>query len=98
MLRITKVNIAGQIYNLQDERLDEANIKWSTSFNMNNFKEQGIYYISGERLQSETDNLPINNAASGHSISGKLTVLDASLNEGDYRLLTEDELQMLNEK
>lgn len=83
MSRITKVNIAGQIYNLQDERLDEANIKWSTSFNMNNFKEQGIYYISGERLQSETDNLPINNAASGHSISGKLTVLDASLNDNE---------------
>lgn len=83
MSRITKVNIAGQIYNLQDERLDATNIKWSSSFDMNNFKEQGIYYISGERLQSETDNLPINNAASGHSISGQLTVLDASLSQDE---------------
>ena len=83
MSRITKVNIAGQIYNLQDERLDTTNIKWSSSFDMNNFKEQGVYYISGERLQSETDNLPINNASSGHSISGKLTVLDASLSDAE---------------
>ena len=54
-------------------------IKWSSSFNMNDYKAQGVYYITGERLQSENDNLPIMNASSGHSISGQLTVLDASL-------------------
>ena len=83
MSRITKVNIAGQIYNLQDERLDATNIKWSSSFDMNNFKEQGIYYITGERLLSEYDNLPIANASSGHTISGQLTVLDASLSQDE---------------
>lgn len=55
-------------------------IKWSESFNLDNYKTQGIYYISGERL-SNNDNLPILNAASGHTISGQLTVLDASLSQ-----------------
>ena len=56
-------------------------IEWSSSFNMNDYKTQGVYYIKGERLSSEFDNLPIRNAASGHSISGEFTVLDASLSE-----------------
>ncbi len=56
-------------------------IKWSSSFNMNDYKAQGVYYITGERLQSENDNLPIMNASSGHTISGQLTVLDASLSK-----------------
>ena len=56
-------------------------INWSTSFNMNDYKAQGVYYITGERLQSENDNLPIMNASSGHTISGQLTVLDASLSD-----------------
>ena len=56
------------------------NVEWSDTFNLNNYKTQGIYNISGERLNSN-DNLPITNAASGHSISGELTVLDASLSE-----------------
>lgn len=58
-------------------------INWSTSFNMNDYKTQGIYYISGERLLSEYDNLPIMNASSGHTISGQLTVLDASLSDAE---------------
>ena len=53
--------------------------KWSNTLNIDNYKTQGIYYISGERLKSESDHLPILNASSGHSISGQLTVLDASL-------------------
>ena len=56
-------------------------IEWSSSFNMNDYKTQGVYYINGVRLSSERDNLPILNAASGHSISGEFTVLDASLSE-----------------
>ncbi|MBR5240984.1 MAG: DUF5040 domain-containing protein, partial [Muribaculaceae bacterium] len=56
-------------------------IEWSSSFNMNDYKTQGVYFIKGERLYSEFDNLPIRNAASGHSISGEFTVLDASLSE-----------------
>lgn len=64
-----------------ENRLKPNTIQWSTSFNMNDYKTQGIYYITGERLQSENDNLPIMNASSGHSISGQLTVLDASLSD-----------------
>ena len=59
----------------------DVNIKWSTSLNLNDYKSQGVYYIGGERLLSEYDNLPIANAASGHSISAQLTILDASLSQ-----------------
>ena len=58
-------------------------ITWSESFNLNNYKTQGIYYITGERLLSEYDNLPIMNASPGHTISGQLTVLDASLSDAE---------------
>ena len=81
MAIISKINVAGQIYDIQDERVEIENIEWSSTFNMNNYKRQGIYYITGERLQSENDNLPIMNASSGHTINGKLTVLDASLSD-----------------
>ena len=58
-------------------------IEWSKSFNMNNYKTQGVYFIKGERLLSENDNLPIMNASPGHTISGQLTVLDASLSDAE---------------
>ena len=57
-------------------------VEWSDTFNLNDYKTQGVYNISGERLSSD-DNLPITNAASGHSISGQLTVLDASLSDAE---------------
>lgn len=63
--------------------LKPTTVEWSTSFNMNDYKRQGTYYITGERLQSENDNLPIMNASSGHTISGQLTVLDASLSDAE---------------
>lgn len=66
-----------------ENRLKPNTIHWSTSFNMNDYKTQGIYYITGERLQSENDNLPIMNASSGHTINGQLTVLDASLSDSE---------------
>lgn len=81
MAIISKINVAGQIYDIQDERVEIENIEWSSTFNMNDYKKQGIYYITGERLQSENDNLPIMNASSGHTINGQLTVLDASLSD-----------------
>ena len=61
----------------------DIKIEWSSTFNMNDYKTQGKYYIAGERLQSENDNLPIMNASSGHTISGQLTVLDASLSDAE---------------
>lgn len=69
-----------------DSLINKSNattVVWSESFNLDDYKTQGIYYITGERLQSEYDNLPIMNASPGHTISGQLTVLDASLNDAE---------------
>lgn len=71
-------SLGQSIHEIKDAVFNQ--VKWSESFNLNNYKTQGIYYISGERL-SNNDNLPILNSASGNSISGQLTVLDASLSE-----------------
>ena len=54
-----------------------TNIVWS-GHNMNEFTEFGEYYIHGERTDS-SDNLPILNAASGHTIEGILKVYDSSI-------------------
>ena len=69
-----------------DSLINKSNattVVWSESFNLDDYKTQGIYDISGERLLSEYDNLPIMNASSGHTISGQLTVLDASLSDAE---------------
>ncbi|MBR4118844.1 MAG: DUF5040 domain-containing protein, partial [Bacteroidales bacterium] len=57
-------------------------IEIDDTFNINNYTTQGVYYICGERTLN-TDNLPIMNASPGHSISGQLTVLDASLSNSE---------------
>lgn len=57
-------------------------IEIDDEFNINNYTTQGVYYICGERT-STTDNLPIMNASPGHTISGQLTVLDASLSDAE---------------
>lgn len=49
---------------------------------VNNFTERGEYHIHGERLYAN-DGLPILNAASGHTIDGRMTVLDSSLPNGN---------------
>ena len=54
-----------------------TDIVWS-GHNMNEFTEFGEYYIHGERTNS-SDNLPILNAASGHTIEGILKVYDSSI-------------------
>ena len=48
---------------------------------MNMFTETGEYHIHGERTDAN-DGLPILNAASGHTIDARLTVLDSSLTNG----------------
>ena len=48
---------------------------------INMFTETGEYHIHGERTD-ENDGLPIINAASGHTIDARLTVLDSSLTRG----------------
>ena len=59
-------------------------IEWSESFNVNDYHTQGIYYISGERAETD-DNMPILNT--GH-ISGQLTVLNANGCVTQYLKLT----------
>lgn len=67
-----------------DEVID---LPWNDDVNgqdgyVNNFTERGEYHIHGERLY-EYDGLPILNAASGHTIDGRMTVLDSSLQNGN---------------
>lgn len=58
-------------------------IEWSHNHNMNDYKEAGTYRIKGERTGNPlSDNLPIMNQGSGHTIEGILYVLDSSLTNG----------------
>lgn len=68
--------------NEQDQRINELliDIPWEDC-QINGFTETGEYYIHGERTNTN-DNLPILNAASGHTIEARLTVLDSSLTNG----------------
>lgn len=58
-------------------------IEWSHTHNMNDYKEAGTYRIKGERTGNPlSDNLPIMNQGSGHTIDGILYVFDSSLTIG----------------
>lgn len=58
-------------------------IEWSHTHNMNDYKDAGTYRIKGERTGNPmSDNLPIMNQGSGHTIEGVLYVLDSSLANG----------------
>lgn len=58
-------------------------IEWSHTHNMNDYKDAGTYRIKGERTGDPlSDNLPIMNQGSGHTIEGILYVLDSSLTNG----------------
>ena len=56
-------------------------IQWGGGRHMNVFIEKGDFHIHGERTDAN-DGLPILNAASGHTIDARLTVLDSSLTGG----------------
>ena len=56
-------------------------IQWGGGRHMNVFIEKGDFHIHGERTDAN-DGLPILNAASGHTIDARLTVLDSSLTNG----------------
>ena len=56
-------------------------IQWGVGRHMNVFIEKGDFHIHGERTDAN-DGLPILNAASGHTIDARLTVLDSSLTNG----------------
>lgn len=58
-------------------------IEWDYNSNANTFIEAGTYRIKGERTGNMlSDNLPIMNSGSGHTIDGILVVLDSSLPNG----------------
>jgi hypothetical protein len=53
------------------------------SFNLNNFIKEGVqkFSLQSRTHNSSVDNIPITNGGGGHTVSGELTVIDASLNE-----------------
>lgn len=71
------------------------NITWDETCNMNDFKTPGIYEIYGERTV-KTDNLPIMNEGSGHSIAGKLTVVASTLQPNNTEICVTQFLQLSN--
>jgi hypothetical protein len=62
---------------------------------MNNFKTPGVYEIYGERTV-DTDNLPITNTGSGHSIAARLTVVASTLQPANNEICVTQFLQLSN--
>lgn len=90
MKAVKQISISNKPYNICDIGLRNTlggatqEIQWNAELNLNTFTRAGIYRIKGERL-SNTDNIPINNAASGHTIDASLQVLNSSLTNGSGR-------------
>lgn len=89
MEEIKKIEVQGQQYGVADMLMRSVMggnaqvIEWSHTHNMNDYKEAGTYRIKGERTGNPlSDNLPIMNQGSGHTIDGILYVLDSSLANG----------------
>lgn len=70
-------------------------ITWNSSSNMNDFKTPGVYEIYGERTV-KTDNLPIANDGSGHSISARLTVVASTLQPANNEICITQFLMLSN--
>lgn len=81
----------------QLEKINEIEIKvtWDANSNMNDFKTPGVYEIYGERTV-DTDNLPIINDGSGHSISARLTVVASTLQPANNEICVTQFLQLSN--
>lgn len=89
MEEIKKIEVQGQQYGVADMMLrrvfggNAQTITWDHTSNMNDYKDAGTYRIKGERTGNPlSDNLPIMNSGSGHTIEGILYVLDSSLANG----------------
>ena len=89
MEEIKKIEVQCQQYGVADMLMrgvmggNAQVIEWSHTHNMNDYKDAGTYRIKGERTGNpQTDNLPIMNQGSGHTIEGILYVLDSSLANG----------------
>lgn len=70
-------------------------IEWNENSNMDDFKTPGVYDIYGER-KNIYDNLPITNAAPGHSISAKLTIIASTLQPDNTEICVTQFLQLSN--
>lgn len=70
-------------------------VTWDANSNMNDFKTPGVYEIYGERTM-KTDNLPIMNEGSGHSISARLTVVASTLQPANNEICVTQFLQLSN--
>lgn len=82
--------------NIKEDILGGATkVTWNSSSNMNNFRTPGIYDIYGERTRQD-DNLPIQNASSGHSIAAKLTVVASTLQPANDEICITQFLQLSN--
>lgn len=73
----------------------DTKVTWDASSNMNDFKTPGVYDIYGERTV-KTDNLPINNDGSGHSIAARLTVVASTLQPANNEVCITQFLQLSN--
>ena len=89
MEEIKKIEVQGLQYGVADMMLrrvfggNAQTITWDHTSNMNDYKDAGTYRIKGERTGNPlSDNLPIMNQGSGHTIDGVLYVLDSSLPNG----------------
>lgn len=56
----------------------ENNVKWNHTSHIDTFTTAGTYHITGERI-NDSDGLPIDNAAPGHTFHARLQVLDSSI-------------------
>lgn len=89
MEEIKKIEVQGQQYGVADMLMRSVMggnaqiITLDHISNMNNYKDSGTYRIKGERTGNPlSDNLPIMNQGSGHTIDAVLVVLDSSLTNG----------------
>ena len=99
LLNSADEKLAGVMSAEDKKKLDNIGkiIIWNSSSNMNDYKTAGIYDIYGERINS-TDNLPINNTASGHSFRAQLFVLDSSLQPAKTEICVTQILMLSNRK
>ena len=92
---ISKINLNNVEYNIKDTAARPQKITWDSSSNMNDFRTTGVYDIYGERTV-KTDNLPITNDGSGHSIAARLTVVASTLQPANNEICITQFLQLSN--
>lgn len=64
---------------INDNKQSIKRLEWGSNNNLNNILDEGVYLISGERL-NVNDNMPIANSNPGHTIAARLTLLDSTIN------------------